>query len=66
MRDQMTKLQGSLKERDNSNQQLDMAIDQMKRSNLELELTAKEKEVSNSYILVKLTLTCSKTNFSIR
>lgn len=50
MRDQMTKLQGSLKERDNSNQQLDMAIDQMKRSNLELELTAKEKEVSNSYI----------------
>ena len=45
MKEQMTKLQGSLRERENSNQELDMAIDQMKRSNLELELTAKEKEV---------------------
>lgn len=45
MKDQMTKLQGSVRERESSNQELDMAIDQMKRSNLELELTAKEKEV---------------------
>lgn len=46
LQDQLVKLQGSLKEKDSSNQELDMAIDQMKRSDLELEVTAKEREVS--------------------
>lgn len=45
LKEQMLRLQGSLQQKDSSNQELDMAIDQMKRSNLELELTAKEKEV---------------------
>jgi len=45
LQDQLVKLQGSLKEKDSSNQELDMAIDQMKRSDLELEVTAKEREV---------------------
>ena len=45
LKEQLTKLQGALQQKDTSNQELDLAIDQMKRSNLELELTAKEKEV---------------------
>lgn len=46
LKEQLAKLQGALQQKDSSNQELDIAIDQMKRSNLELELTAKEKEVN--------------------
>lgn len=45
MKSQLETLQGSLKEKTSSGKDLDHAIDQLKRSNLEVELMAKEKEV---------------------
>lgn len=56
MQSQLEMLQGSLKEKASSGKDLDQAIDQLKKSNLELELMAKEKEVCTLQLLSLLDL----------
>lgn len=46
MKEQLEQLQQSLREDDSKKRDLDSSFDQFKHSNMELELSAKEKEVS--------------------